>query len=99
MKTHSTVEEYIANYDVSEIIPDLKEYALEEDNELDWNEEDFDRSKDMIEGRLKALIARNLWDFSAYYQVFNPYWGTYNKALELLQQGDYEEFNLAQNRF
>jgi hypothetical protein len=51
----------------------------------------------MIKGRVKALIARNLWDNSAYYEVFNPYWPTYQSAIEVLEQGNYDTFKLAAN--
>jgi hypothetical protein len=53
----------------------------------------------MIKGRLEAMIARNLWDYSAYYQVFNPYWPAYQQALEVLQEDRYKEFKLAKSEF
>jgi len=99
LKEFPDVKTYIDGFDINLATAELKAYAAEEDDEIDWNEEDFNRSKPMIEGRLKALIARNLWDYSAYYQVFNPYWNTYTKAVELLNQGEYGEFKLAESRF
>lgn len=98
-KAYPTPEAFAEGFDVSEIMDEFEAYALSEDEDFDWNAEDFIHSKDMIEGRTKALIARNLWDYSAYYQVFNPYWGAYQKALELLTENRYGEFNLAKNEF
>lgn len=94
-KKYATVESYIEGYGMDAVIEELKEYTLAEDPDFEWDEEDFIHSKSMIEGRLKALIARNLWDISAYYQVFNPYWQTYHKALDILKDNRYETFNLA----
>jgi carboxyl-terminal processing protease len=99
LKEFSNVEAYIQGFDIDSAISELKDYTAKEDEEIDWNEEDFSRSYGMISGRLKALIARNLWDYSAYYQVFNPYWNTYNKAIEILSENDYDEFKLADTRF
>jgi len=96
-KEFPTVEAFADGFKTEEVIEELKAYAAEEG--LEWNDEEYLRSKDMIEGRIKALIARNLWDYSAYYQVFNPYWDTYNKALELLENNMYSRFKLAQNGY
>jgi carboxyl-terminal processing protease len=99
LKEFNNVEEYIQNFDVREAIPEFKEYALEEDEEIDWDEEQYDISARMIEGRLKALIARNLWDTSAYYQVFNPEWPAYKNALKILEENRYAKYNLARSEF
>ncbi|MEM9053469.1 MAG: S41 family peptidase [Bacteroidota bacterium] len=99
LKEFSDVNSFIAGFDIASAMADFQEYSEKEDEEIDWNEEDLNKSEEMIKGRLMALVARNLWDYSAYYQVFNPYWSTYNKALELLQEDDYNEFNLAETKF
>ena len=99
LKEYSDVEAYIQGFDIAMAVAEMKEYAEIEDEEIDWNEEQFNQSKEMIEGRLKAIIARNLWDYSAYYQVFNPYWNTYNRAIEILKEDDYSEFRLADSQF
>ncbi|MCH2216353.1 MAG: S41 family peptidase [Flavobacteriales bacterium] len=99
LKEFSDVNSFIAGFDIGSAMADFQEYSQKEDEEIDWNEEDLNKSQEMIKGRLMALVARNLWDYSAYYQVFNPYWSTYNKALELLQEDDYNDFNLAETKF
>jgi carboxyl-terminal processing protease len=99
LKEYSDVESYIEGFDIATAVAEMKDYAEKEDDEIDWNEEQFNQSKEMIEGRLKAIIARNLWDYSAYYQVFNPYWNTYNKAIEILKEDGYSEFRLADSQF
>lgn len=96
-KDYPTVESFANGFEMDEVIAELKEYSANEG--LEWNEEDYLKSKDMIEGRIKALIARNLWDYSAYYEIFNPYWDTYNKALELLENDMYSRFKLARNGY
>jgi carboxyl-terminal processing protease len=97
MKSHPTVEKYISDFDMEPVVEAMKEYAAEE--EIEWDEEGYSKAKTMIDGRLKALIARNLWDYSAYYQVFNPYWNTYKTALGVLEKNTYGTYNLAKSEF
>jgi len=95
LKVSPTVDSYDKNFDVEPVIAEFKAYAAAEYPDMEWKDEDYTHSKEMIDGRLKALIARNLWDFSAYYQVFNPQWPSYRAALNLLQDGAYANYNLA----
>ncbi len=96
LKDYHSVELYKAGLEMDDVIAEFKKYAEKEDEEIDWNDDDYSTSENMIKGRLKALIARNLWDYSAYYEVFNPYWPAYTKALELLEEDRYESYNLAE---
>jgi carboxyl-terminal processing protease len=52
---------------------------------VDYNEEEFKKSKDLIALQLKAVIARDLWSVSEYYQIINQSNELYLKAVELLQ--------------
>lgn len=97
MKSHPTVEDYINDFDMEPVVAAMKEYAAEE--EIEWDEVGYSKAKIMIDGRLKALIARSLWDYSAYYQVFNPYWNTYKTALSVLEKNTYGSYNLAKSEF
>lgn len=97
LKAHPTVESYIANFDMQPVVEAMRAYAAEED--MEWDEEGYTKAKVMIDGRLKALIARNLWDYSAYYQVFNPYWKTYETAIKVLEQNTYATYNLAKTEY
>lgn len=97
LKAHPSVESFIQGYDMVPVMEAMRTYAIEE--EIEWDEEGYQKSKTMISGRLQALIARNLWDYSAYYQVFNPYWASYQKAIEVLQSDTYKTYNLAKSEF
>lgn len=94
-----SVVDFQSGFDIDATMLDFKDYSINESDEIDWTAEDFNVSKKMIEGRLKAMIARNLWDASAYYQIFNPYWPAYQNALEILQDDQYKSFNLAKSEF
>lgn len=92
LKAHPNVNSFIEHFNAEALIPELKDYAIAEG--VEWKDEDFEISKEMIEGRLKAMIARNIWDYSAYYQVFNPYWPSYTMALEVLTKNLYADYDL-----
>lgn len=99
MSTYPDVEKFIAEFDMNPVIDDLKSYVEKEDENIEWTAEAYSHSEDMIKGRVKALLARNLWDYSAYYQVFNPYWPAFSHAVEILNDGSYKEHNLARSEF
>lgn len=57
----------------------------------EYKEEEYQAALPLIKAQLKALIARDLWDMSEYFQVINRLSGSMNKAIELLGKPD-EEF-------
>lgn len=97
LKKFPDVTAYNQGIEMDPIIKDFKKYTEKEEEEIEWTDEDYAVSEQMIKGRLKAIIARNLWDYSAYYQIFNPYWPTYKRALEVLEDGNYDTYKLAKN--
>ena len=97
LKTYADVKTYIRDFDVEILMADFKSHAEKED--VEWGEEAYNVSKDMIQGRLKAMIARNIWDYSAYYEVFNPFWPSYNVAIEVLTENKYADYNLAHREY
>ncbi len=58
--------------------------AFAEKEGVDRNDEQIDKSGILLRTQLKALIARDLWDVSAYYQIFNNYRHDFQKALEVM---------------
>ncbi len=63
-----------------------------------FDEEEFNRSKDWIHLRFKASVARNIYDNSAFYYVINEINESFNKALEVLDNGTYSKMNLVQKQ-
>ena len=57
----------------------------------EYKEEEYQAALPLIKAQLKALIARDLWDMSEYFQVINRLSASMNKAVELLEKPD-EEF-------
>ena len=67
----------------------LKSLISSADKEnIEFNEEQFNVSKDLIKTQIKALIARDLWTSSEYFEIINPVVNTYQEAIEILQNKD-----------
>jgi carboxyl-terminal processing protease len=94
LEKYPTVKDFIIGFNFSADQTN-KLIEMAEKEEIKYNDEQYKKSREMIESRLKALIAKDLWTVSAYYQVFNPLWPTYKKALELIKEGDFKKYNLA----
>lgn len=77
-------------YDKFEItdtmISDFRNLAEEEG--VEWNEDQFERSEPMIKLQLKALIARNEWSQSEYYRVVLNEDKVIKKAVEILNDNN-----------
>jgi hypothetical protein len=99
LKEFKDATSFQKGFDAEPMLEELKRYTASEDPEIVWDEAQFSISKSMIQGRAMALIARNLWDYSAYYQVFNPYWPSYKSAIDIIQNGKYANYNLAESGF
>jgi|SRR5690554_5597634 len=99
LKANPTVDKFIQQFDMKPVMEEFKNYTAKEDSTIVWDEEQYEASKNMISGRLQALIARNLWDYSAYYQVFNPYWPAFSHAVGILENDTYNTYNLAKTEF
>ena len=64
--------------------------ALADKEKIEFNEEEYTRSLSLIKTQLKALIARDLWDMSEYFQVMNTTDRTVQQALKVLDEDAYE---------
>lgn len=93
---YATVTEFARKYQLNEAFEDkIRAYAEKE--EVEFDEDQYKKSKELITTRFKALIARNVWNTSAYYEVFNPHWPAYQKAVEILRDNTYDSMKLAKH--
>ncbi len=83
-------DEYIADFSVSdELILSLKEHGKKAGIEPE-DEEEWTLTQPTMINDIKALIARNLYGNNAYYQIANLKNDTYNKAIEIMQDDNFE---------
>lgn len=84
---YSDFENFYKQFEVTdEMISDFRSLAEEEG--VEWNDEQFQRSEPMIKLQLKALIARNEWSQSEYYRVVMNEDKVIKKAVEILNDSN-----------
>jgi len=71
LQDHPTVAEFSEHFTIDEEIEELFKQAGEREGVI-RDDEGYEKAKALMHLRLKALIARDLWNTSAYYQVINP---------------------------
>ena len=70
MSKYKDANDYIANFMISQkLIAELIAFA--ENKKVVYNDFGFNRSKGVIEKRLKAYIARNIWNDVGFYPIWN----------------------------
>lgn len=94
---YANVNTYASGFAVGEVMMDaLEAYAAKEGVAPDA--EGLERSRALIALRLKALIARDLWDTSAYWQVINadnPVDRSFQRAMEALSDNSHQRLGMS----
>lgn len=84
-KKHATFSAYKKGFEVGEdIMQELLSLAAEE--KIEFNEEEYNRSKPLIRLQIKALIARDMFEMSEYFQIINEDNPSFQKALQILSE-------------
>ena len=78
-----TLEDFDRDFQIDQEI-EQQFISLGEKQDVKYVEEGWNVSGPFIRVQLKALIARNLWDLSAYYQVISVLDDEFQKAVEIL---------------
>lgn len=84
-KNYPQFAEYKQKFTIPEtLVQELLSMAKEE--KIEFNEEQYNRSKPLILLQIKALIARDLYDMTEYFQIINDDNPSYQKALEIINE-------------
>ena len=87
-ETYPKFSDFNDNFTIDKVImDDFVRYVSKEDSTIILNKKEFEISKKLIELRLKANIALNIWEYAQFYEVFNNRNEELQKALELLNSG------------
>ena len=85
MKKYKTFDRFNRDFQISSSI--LKELrVLGEKLGAKYKEDEYKVSLPLIKTQMKALIARDLWEMSEYFQVVNEMNHSVQKAIELLSE-------------
>lgn len=87
---YKTFEKFNEKFEINDrILNFLREAADKE--KIEFNEEQYNKALPLIKAQLKALIARDLWDMNEYFQVMNATNKSVERALEILNDKEYEK--------
>jgi carboxyl-terminal processing protease len=87
IKKFPTVAEFNSKFVVDpDMISNFKNLA--EKDSIKFDEKGWKSSEILINTQIKALIARNLWDISAFYEVMSPIDEEFLKAVNILEDKD-----------
>ncbi len=93
-KTYPTLQSYIKNFQVDTTFLN-KFYAFAKAKKVEPDSaENYTRSIPTIQNQLKGLIAQDLWDGSAYYQITNEQNPIYVRALNAFSDGSFQKFGI-----
>ncbi len=96
LSNYPDLESFIDNFNVdSSILNKLEEYAIKNDIDFDeFDEEVVTEEDELLKNRIKAIIARNIWDHSASVKISVEKLDGFQKALKVLQDDTFENLNL-----
>ena len=95
-KDYKNVERFNNNFDLDKAFMDaFFAYVKKENSDIELVEEDYRVSEDLLKLRIKATIAQNIWDFQAFYRIYNEKNEILNKAMSILADNDYNKVKLA----
>ncbi len=81
-----TFNRFNEKFKIEKLTKELIKYAEEEG--LAFDKEQYEESKEVIQTRLKANVAQNLYDFSKFYQINNALNDPLQVAIKLIESGE-----------
>jgi carboxyl-terminal processing protease len=98
LKRYPTSDAFLRNFQLSKA--DLDGFiAFVATEEVPFVQEDWETSQEAIALRLKAMIGRNIHNPELFYQVIAPLNEALQQAVRLLEDGTFDEMNLAHKTF
>jgi carboxyl-terminal processing protease len=103
LEAYPTEDDFVNDYKISESeIAKFRAWAESEgteDDPISISEEDWAISGDAITLRLKAFIGRNAYKQSTFYRIIGDLNETLQEAIEILNDGRFENSKLAHRTF
>lgn len=91
---YAEFSKYKAEFDLENGVMDSFWEAVKAEN-IEYNEDDYQTSKQLIQTLIKARIASNLWSFEKFYEIYNEQENEiFKKGLELIETKSLEDLGL-----
>lgn len=93
MEIYPNLETFKTNFKVDhKIMGQLVSFA--EKSDVPKNEKDLEKSGEVMRNQMKAIIAQNFWQSSAFYEVLNEDNEAYKKAIEVINDDSFDKLKL-----
>lgn len=88
LKKYKTGDQFVNKFEVTN---DMLKAVCEmgDADKVEFNEEEFNRSKPLFKMIIKALIGRDVYDSATYFKVFNQHDPIFKEAVRLIGSDDY----------
>ncbi len=93
-KLYPNFETFDKNFNSEELMDDLFEYAQKSDTSMVFNKEEYQKDKDFLQMRLKAVLAQNLWGYEELYRVINKENEVLQRAIEVIESDEYKKIGV-----
>lgn len=95
-KTYPAFSAFKMNFICDEkLMKEFFDFVKKENKDFIYKEEEYKVAKRLIDNRLKATIAQDMWGYSEFYEIFNENNEILQRAIEVLESKDYDKMNLA----
>ncbi|MDH6308253.1 carboxyl-terminal processing protease [Dysgonomonas sp. PFB1-18] len=84
LKDYPSKEAFYKEYNVPQEVLD-KVITSANEEKIEFNQEQYDKSKGIFEYQIKALIGRDVYDMETLVRIFNDHSDTYKKAYEIIK--------------
>ncbi len=97
-KEYPDFQAYKANFKTDKkFINEFFDFVKKESPDFEYSEKEYKYCKQLLDSRLKATIAQDIWGASEFYQIYNENNEILQKAIEVLEKNTYDKMNLASN--
>lgn len=93
--TYPNFSDFKEKFDITPVVEQM--IALATNQGVEYNEDDYKKSQLVIDTRLKAMIAQNLFESTKFYEIITPLNETLIRAVEFLENNEYNNFDLSKN--
>lgn len=89
LKQYKNDDAFVANFRITDpMLAEIRKMA--DDEKIEFNQEEWDRSLPLLRVLMKALIGRDLFEQQTYDKVFNPHNPIFIEALRLINSDEYD---------
>ncbi len=93
LQSYPEIDYFISNFEVENDLLE-KLYTHASSQGIERTEDQTEQGDERLELRLKALIARSLWDFNAFIQVSMQADEAFLRAVEIIEDGTFNRMNI-----